>query len=180
MKTFARAVLLGTFAALAGCGSEPTVEITPNTIRGEEDMPLRNLRERIAEHPNDLPARFELAATLERMHLLDGASYHYGIVAQNLPRRKFTRPWLCFGRCEVALGHDISGRRALEEVLATVPEDRATYVENGDYQEAALLLAGILRSQHAAVALAALETRYVSEFGGDPGTWSDGAVRAAH
>jgi hypothetical protein len=171
------AVVLVAFAA--GCSSSsPSEKEKDKGVETTSKDDLDRLQERVAAQPADLAARFELACELERKGLLEGAKVHYAVVAQELPPGKFTRPWLCFGRVELALGHDVSGRRALEKVLAIVPEQRAYYADNDDYQEAALLLAPILRDEHAYAELARLKARYLVEFEGDPERWPGDEARA--
>lgn len=157
--------------ALAGCGSPGT---PPEKTEARKPASREvGLRDRVKERPGDAAARFELAGLLERQGQLDQAAHHYAIVAQGT-RGRFTRPWLCLARVELARGNDVSARRALEQVLAVVPEDAAFYVDNDDYQEAAIRLARLLESFNSRAEIAALQQRYLIQFHGDPEAWPAG------
>jgi hypothetical protein len=140
---------------LCGCASPrgaPIVSV--GAPHSQQEKEILDLRGEVTERPSDLAAQFALGVDMERNGMLEGAANQYSIVAQGLPQGKFTRPWLCLARVELALGYDVTGERALKEVLAVHPADKAGYVENDDYQEAAVLLAGILETQHADAELA--------------------------
>jgi hypothetical protein len=156
-------VLLAALALLPGCASEETVVVSVGAP-AEPEAPL-------PERLGDPDKRLAFAASLERDGNLAGASAHYGIVARQLPRGSYTRPWLSFGRVELELGHDLSARRAFETVLATVPEDADLYITNDDYREAAVLLAGLLSRANELDELTRLKARFVTELGGTVAEW---------
>lgn len=163
--------------ALCGCSSSehdpaPESQVEISLAGDERDAAdVQALQARVAEEPDDLAARFALGAALERSGKLPEASREYAAVARALPRRRWTRPWLAFGRVELALGRDEQARAALQEVLETVPEERAFYYENEDYRQAAILLAPILSRAGAREELARLRRRFLVELEGDPGEW---------
>ncbi len=162
--------------AAAGCSTdffwaEPErVSVTPG-VSAPTRRALEERRAELARNPDDLGLRFALACDQEKQGFLEAASLNYGIVANGLPAGRFTRPWLAFARVELTLDRDVSAERALREVLSIVPDDRSCYVLNGDYREAAVLLAPLLARSERWGELEKLRARFTAELGGDLAEW---------
>jgi len=170
MRRFLLALLLACPGCIDFWAAPDAVEVqrsaTPESRSG-----IDALQDEVADHPDDLGKRFALAHAQETHGLLEAASLNYGIVARELPEGLYTRPWLAFGRCELALGRDLSARKAFESVLAVVPEESSAYILNADYREAATKLAPLLARAEDWQALERLQRRYTDDLGGDPEEW---------
>lgn len=168
------ALLAFTAAFTPGCACfwapPDEVELSGGPSSDSADEETR-LRDAMAQHPEDLGVRFALARQQEQKGLLEAASLNYGVVANGLPVRRFTRPWLCFGRVELALDRDRSAEKALLEVLAVVPDDESWYALNADYRDAAVRLAPILARDEKWDDLEKLRARFVDQLGGEPEDW---------
>ncbi len=148
---------------VAGCESAPPPE--------PPREPIAEIREKMADHPDDLSLRYALAREQEQKGLLEAASLNYGIVANELPPKRYTRAMLAFGRVELALGRDVSARRAFEAVLAVPPENETSTTTNPDYREAAIRLAPLLLAAERWAEIEALHKRFMDELGGDEEEW---------
>ena len=148
---------------VAGCVSAPPPE--------PPREPIAEIREKMADHPDDLSLRYALAREQEQKGLLEAASLNYGIVANELPPKRYTRAMLAFGRVELTLGRDVSARRAFEDVLAVPPENETSYTTNPDYREAAIRLAPLLLAAERWAEIEALHKRFMDELGGDEEEW---------
>ena len=162
-----RAWLLAVFV-VAGCESAPPPEPPREPPPGER---IAGIREKMADRPDDLGLRYALAREQEQQGLLEAASLNYGIVANELPPSRYTRAMLAFGRVELALGRDVSARRAFEAVLAVPPGNETSYVTNPDYREAAVRLAPVLLAAERWAEIEALHKRFVDQLGGDEEDW---------
>ncbi len=170
-----RILLLVALASLApGCSifwaPPDEVDLSPGAPADAPDEEIR-LREEMAQHPEDLGIRFALARQQEQKGLLEAAALNYGVVANGLPAHRFTRPWLCFARVELALDRDRSGEHALAEVLGIVPDDESWYTLNADYRDAAIRLAPLLQREERWEDLEKLRDRFLDQLGGEPEDW---------
>jgi hypothetical protein len=153
---------------VAGCESAPSKEPPPEPT---PEQRMAGIRDKMSDRPDDLSLRYALAREQEQKGLLEAAALNYGIVANELPPKRYTRAMLAFGRVELALGRDVSARRALEDVLAVPSENETSFTTNPDYREAAVRLAPLLLAAERWAEIEALHKRFVDELGGDEEEW---------
>ena len=140
-------------AALAGCGTERTVQRTDlrrtDAPIGDAERQLEADAERTGKDPR---AWYRLARFYEAGGRLLEAERAYERYLASSPLDgfhgsvRFTSPHFCLGRIRLRLGKSDQAIAPLERVLQLEPTDATVWISNPDYREAAFLL-GVIHDQ---------------------------------
>lgn len=129
MKTALRAAMAMVLAALVACGgAEDRKTVYMN--KAQEYFDAGNFEKARLEYqnvlqidPQDVPARFALGKTLEKLENWQGAAGHYLAVLNEQPEHRDAL--LSLGRLYLLGNHDEKARESADKILAQAPEDVA-------------------------------------------------------